>query len=127
MAYNVLKLIHYGLGMKYSNMSPFALATLIGERIKRYRLNQNMSQEELSENSWVSKQKIARAENGQGTLETYMAILVALDATAHLDLFLPPIPISPIQLVKLQGKTRQRASKPHEDASHQKLEKDLGW
>ncbi|PSV00741.1 helix-turn-helix transcriptional regulator [Photobacterium kishitanii] len=114
--------------MKYSQMSAPALAELIGERIRQYRLNSNKSQEELADITGVSRQKIARAENGKGSLETIMSLLIALDAVDHLDQFLPPVPISPIQLAKLKGKERQRASSTREKNEDQDSEEEnLGW
>ena len=43
-------------------------------------------------------------------LDIMIAILMALDLTEHIDLFLPKQEISPLQQAKLQGKKRQRAS-----------------
>ena len=55
---------------------------------------------------------VARLEDGKGsTLANLVRVLTALDALDSLDLFLPMPPISPIQLAKLRGKERQRASK----------------
>lgn len=113
--------------MKYSNMSASALAELVGERIRQYRLNNNVSQEELAEITGVSRQKIARAENGKATLETILSLMLALEVVDHLDQFLPPTPISPIQLAKLQGKKRQRASSPRAKKDTDSSEDDLGW
>ena len=36
--------------------------------------------------------------------------MLALNLTEQLDLFLPKPQVSPVQLIKLQGKKRQRAS-----------------
>lgn len=117
-----------GSRMNYSQMSASSLTELIGQRIRQYRLNSNKTQEELANITGISRQKIARAENGKGTLETVMSLLLALDAVDHLDQFLPPIPISPIQLAKLQGKERQRASSPRsQEKGNDSGEEDLGW
>lgn len=52
----------------------------------------------------------------------FIAIMMALNLTEQLDLFLPPQPISPIQLMKLQGKKRQRASGQRTDIEEEELE-----
>lgn len=115
--------------MEYSQLSASALAELIGERIRQYRLNDNKSQQQLAEITGLSRQKIARAENGKATLETIMSLLLALDAVEHLEQFLPSTPISPIQLAKLQGKKRQRASSSRvtSDDDNSAEEDNLGW
>lgn len=46
----------------------------------------------------------------------------ALSLTEQLDLFLPKQPISPLQLAKLQGKKRQRASKQHRENEEEAIE-----
>jgi len=114
--------------MKYSQMTALALAELVGERIKQYRLNSNKTQEELAEITGISRQKIVRAESGKGTLETYMGLLLGLEATDNLDALLPPVPISPVQLAKLKGRGRVRASsKSTNKSSKSNDEEDLGW
>lgn len=114
--------------MNYSQMTASALAELVGERIRQYRLNNNKTQEELAEMTGITRQKIARAENGKATLETIMALLIALEASDHLDAFLPPTPISPIQLAKMKGKERVRASTPRtKDSNSDSNEEELGW
>ncbi|MEZ9131876.1 helix-turn-helix transcriptional regulator [Vibrio breoganii] len=114
--------------MNYSQMSADALTKIIGERLRRYRLNKNMSHAQLTEISGLNRQKIARAESGKATLETVMALMIGLEMTDHLDAFLPPTPISPIQLAKLKGKERKRASRSR---VHHTVEfegdDDLGW
>ena len=45
------------------------------------------------------------------TLANFIRVLNALDAMEHLDHFPPEPPISPIQLAKLHGKIRRRASR----------------
>lgn len=111
--------------MNYSQMAPSALAEHIGTRLRKYRLNQNKTQEELADITGLARQTIAKAEKGKANIETVMAMLIALDATDHLDSFLPPTPISPIQLAKLMGKQRVRASGSRGDDD--KDEEDLGW
>ncbi len=112
--------------MKYSLMTPSALSELVGERVRQYRLNANKTQEQLAEATGLTRQKIAKAENGKATLETLMSLLLALEITDHLDNFLPPTPISPIQLAKLKGKERVRASSSREKEDDTD-EDDIGW
>lgn len=94
------------LGMK----SPAAIAETLGQRLKQARLNRDLTQQEVAERAGLSRKAVLNAEKGKAQLEVLIAILQALELIAQLDNFLPPQPPSPIQLAKLQGKQRQRAS-----------------
>ena len=96
--------------MDYTSKSPAAVAELLGQRLKQARLNLDLTQLEVAERAGVGRKAVLNAEKGKVQLEALVAILQALELTAQLDHFLPPQPPSPIQLAKLQGKKRQRAS-----------------
>ncbi|NLW04181.1 MAG: helix-turn-helix transcriptional regulator [Pseudomonadaceae bacterium] len=96
--------------MNLSEMSVAAIAEELGERLKQARLNQNMTQAEVAEVVGISRRQVMNAEKGKAQLEVFVAILVALNLTSHLEIFLPKQQISPIQLARLQGRQRQRAS-----------------
>jgi transcriptional regulator with XRE-family HTH domain len=87
-----------------------ALAEDIGERLKQARLNRDLTQSEVASLAGVARKTVLNAEKGKAQLDIFIAIMMALDLTEHLDLFLPKQAISPLQLAKLQGKKRQRAS-----------------
>jgi DNA-binding XRE family transcriptional regulator len=93
-----------------SNHSPAAIAEELGRRLKQARLNANLTQTEVAERAGVSRKIIISAEKGVVQLESLLAIMIALDLVRQLDNFLPKQDISPIQLAKLQGKQRQRAT-----------------
>ena len=90
--------------------SASALAEMIGERLKQARLNRDLTQSDVAERAGLARKTVLNAEKGKVQLENLMAIMIALDLTEQLDRFLPPPEISPLQLAKLQGKQRQRAS-----------------
>ena len=92
-----------------------ALAEEIGERLKQARLNQDLTQSEVANLAGVARKTVLNAEKGKVQLEILIAIMMALNLTDHLDLFLPIQEISPLQLAKLQGKKRQRASGQRRD------------
>ncbi|WP_027850078.1 helix-turn-helix transcriptional regulator [Marinospirillum insulare] len=96
--------------MSLSKMSITAIAEELGERLKQARLNQNVTQAEVAKAVGINRRLVINAEKGKAQLEVFVAILVALNLTEHLELFLPKQQISPIQLAKLQGRQRQRAS-----------------
>jgi len=90
--------------------TPAALASELGERLKQARLNRDMTQSAVAELAGVSRKAVLHAEKGDARLEAFVAIVLALDLTGQLDLFLPRQDVSPVQLARLKGKARQRAS-----------------
>lgn len=91
-------------------VTAIALAEEIGDRLKQARLNRNLTQSEVAELAGIARKTVLNAEKGKVQLNIMIAILMALDLKQQIDLFLPKQEISPLQLAKLQGKKRQRAS-----------------
>jgi len=88
-----------------------AIQQELGGRLKRERLNQNITQETLAKQAGISRRTLVAAEKGEGTtFETLIRLLRGLGKLGQLDQFMPEPPISPIQLAKLKGKVRQKAS-----------------
>ena len=97
--------------MDYPAMSNQAILRVIGERAGQQRLNQDISQTDLANRAGVARIVVQRLESGRGcTLESLIRILRALGLLNQLDAFLPEPGPSPIQLAKLNGRERQRAS-----------------
>jgi putative transcriptional regulator len=82
----------------------------LGGRIRALRLRKNITQKELAEATTLSLNTIKSLESGSGKLSTLIAVLRELGALDHLNSFIPETSISPIQLAKMQGKGRVRAS-----------------
>jgi transcriptional regulator with XRE-family HTH domain len=98
--------------MGIAELSDKAAMALIGERIQRERLNQNLTQEELAERAGIGVRTVRSLEAGQKpTVETLIRSLRALGRLGTVDAFLPEPGLSPLQLAKLQGRQRQRASR----------------
>ena len=97
--------------MDYSAMSNQAILRVIGERAGQQRLNKDISQTELANRAGVALIVVQRLESGRGcTLESLIRILRALGKLGQFDALLPEPGPSPIQLAKLKGRERQRAS-----------------
>jgi len=105
--------------MSAKEKSPAAISEELGERLKQARLNANLTQSALAEQAGLSRKVVINAEKGKVQLQALVAMLQVLQLTQQLDNFLPKPALSPIQLAKLQGKQRQRASgqgkPPNED------------
>ena len=97
--------------MELKNMSDAAILEEIGRRLRRVRLNRNLTQADLAKQAGIGRRTLQKAEDGEvTTLETLVAILRGLGLLSQLDQFLPEPPPSPVQLAQLQGQIRQRAS-----------------
>ncbi len=82
----------------------------LGARLKQARLNKNLTQLEVATLAGVARKTVINAEKGKVQLEVFVALMLALGVAEQLAVFLPKPDISPLQLAKLQGKKRQRAS-----------------
>jgi len=81
-----------------------------GVRLRGYRLRQNRLQGEIARLAGVTPATVVNAEAGKNVrLESIVRILRALGQLEALNDFLPEPTVSPIQLLALHGKVRQRA------------------
>lgn len=96
--------------MDFYSLSDNAIAQLLGSRLKSLRLRKNMTQQALAEAAMLSVNSIKALEAGRGKLASVIAVLRELDALEQLDAFIPDTAISPVQLAKMKGKVRERAS-----------------
>jgi transcriptional regulator with XRE-family HTH domain len=95
----------------YLTKSDLAWQQELGTRLQAHRLNQNLSQAELAVTTGLARKTITNLETGHGgTLLTLIAVLRGLGLLNQLDTFIPAPGPSPIQLMKLAGKQRRRAS-----------------
>ena len=97
--------------MRIQSMSSSAICNEIGRRLKRARLNVNQTQKEIAGRAGLSVTAVQSVERGDARLESVVSVLLALDLIEQIANFVPDQEISPLQLAKLQGKKRQRASR----------------
>ena len=96
--------------MDFYTLSDKGIEKELDRRIKVLRLRKNITQKELAQATTLSLNTIKSLESGSGKLSTVIAVLRELGALDHLDNFIPEPSISPLQLAKMQGKQRERAS-----------------
>jgi len=101
------------MAMNTETMSDKAILGELGNRLQRERLNRNMTQAELALKAGISLRSLQYLETGRPcTLASLIKILRALGNLASLDAFFPEPGLSPVQLARLKGRERQRASSP---------------
>ena len=83
----------------------------IGQRIKERRIKKNVTQLELAKKTGLSRVSISKIESGSGVgFSSLLEILRMLDLLQNLDQLFPPLEVSPLEILKIQGKKRKRAS-----------------
>ena len=93
-------------------MSDDAIVRELGERLTQLRLAQNLTQAQLAAQSGVAKRTVERLEAGAATqLHNFVRICRALNVAGNFDLLVPAPVASPLELLRLKGERRIRASK----------------
>ncbi|MGD9874233.1 MAG: helix-turn-helix transcriptional regulator [Kiritimatiellia bacterium] len=88
-----------------------AVLAELGQRLARRRIDMGLTQEELAREAGVSKRTLERMESGStAQMKTVLRVLRVLDLMSRLESLLPERGPSPMELLKQQGKARQRAS-----------------
>ena len=83
----------------------------IGHRLSLLRIERGLTQASLAREAGVAKRTVERIEAGESTqTSTLVRIMRALDILASLYAAIPSSGPRPMDLLKLHGKERQRAS-----------------
>ena len=91
------------------------IESLIGDKIRAYRLDRNLPQEVVASKAGISRGVLQRLENGRGTsLRTFIAVLKALQLEEWFDTLAPVAAINPLLMVDDQPRQRARRKRsPH--------------
>lgn len=95
--------------MNFYRMTDEAIAAEIGARIEQLRLEKNLTQQQVADAIGLSRVSYGKLVRGQGKFTNVIAVLRALDQLALVEQFVPETGFSPMELLKLKGKQRQRA------------------
>ncbi|MEK6155328.1 helix-turn-helix transcriptional regulator [Flavobacteriaceae bacterium 3-367] len=97
--------------MDWYSMTNARIELEIGLRIKNNRIKRNLTQLELANKVGISRVAISKIERGKGvTLSSLIGILRMLGLLQNIEYLFPEDEISPIEVIKLKGKKRKRAS-----------------
>lgn len=88
----------------------------IGKRLARQRISLGLTQSQAAIEAGLSMQTLSRIENGAGAqLTSLIRFMRTLDLLDGLDALVPEERASPIELLRLKGKQRKRASSPRSE------------
>lgn len=98
--------------MKFTEKSSdSAVLEELGSRIAQYRLNRNLTQEDLAKEAGMSLRTLVRIERGYpAQMPSIVRLLRALRLLDNMEALIPEPPVSPVQQLKMEGKKRKRAS-----------------
>ena len=90
---------------------------VLGERLRRARLDVNLSQKALAERTGVALKTIANAEDhGRISVETLLRLLHGLGRYHEFEQLLTESETSPIDMLERDGRKRRRASRSTRDS-----------
>lgn len=100
----------------------------LGARLARARLDRQLTQADLAEQAGVSKRTLERLEAGDSTqLLTLVRVLRVLGLLSALDGALPETQIRPLEMLKMKGQQRQRASRSRAQISEPGRDDEWQW
>lgn len=84
---------------------------VLGERLERFRLLNNLSQAELAKAAGIGVRTLRRLESGEGgNLDTLVRVLMALKLEDNLLSLIPDHSVRPVERIRQSKTERQRAS-----------------
>jgi transcriptional regulator with XRE-family HTH domain len=95
--------------MDWNELSNAAITAEIGKRLKEHRLKKRLTQQELAKRAGISLFTVAQIERGKPvSIAMLLPVLRVLRLLDNLEMLLPQMGISPIEMLKLNGKQPQR-------------------
>lgn len=113
--------------MKSSAMTDEAIAAEFGARIAQLRLERNLTQQQVAEAVGLSRVSYGKLEAGEAKLVNVIAALRVLGKLEILEQIVPETTFSPMELLKLKGKRRQRASGNRTPDASNATQQALDW
>jgi len=87
------------------------LESLVGEKLRAYRLDRNQSREHIAEKAGISLGTLRNLETGNGgTIRSLIRVLKAFQLEDWLDTMAPISAVNPLLMVNEQPRQRARRS-----------------
>lgn len=111
--------------INWDAMSDLAISVKIGAFIKHHRVEQNKTQDEVSEAAGISRSTLSLLERGKRVnLSSLIQVLRVLGKLSVLQSFIVERQISPMLLAEIDKKKRYRASRKSGNKENEKLDSD---
>ena len=95
--------------MDWTGLSNSVIVKEIGKRLKEYRLKKRLSQQELAHQAGISLFTVSKMESGKPvSVNMLLRVMRVLRLLDNFEFLLPEIGPSPVEMLKLKGKTPKR-------------------
>jgi len=99
--------------MNWNESSNSIILEELGRRCREYRIKKNMTQQQLAENAGISLFTVAQIEKGKAvSMAMWLPLLRTLRLLDNLEMLLPEIAISPVELLKMNSIKKQKRIRP---------------
>lgn len=99
--------------MNWKRKTDKAILVELGNRIRHKRIQKRFKQSDLALRAGISDYTLQKMEQGKSyNISTLIQVLRALNELDQLEHFLPPVEISPIDLLTSDKKTINRVRNP---------------
>src|SRR6056297_130981 len=90
-------------------LSSLTVLSEIGSRLKTYRIEYPLSQNELADKAGISRRSVTNMENGKDVqFSTLIKVLIALELDSNIDMLVPDPTKRPSYYLKKESVTPQR-------------------
>ena len=117
--------------MNFAAMTDIAIAAEIGRRIEQLRLERNLTQQQVADAVGISRVSYGKLARGEGKFINMVSVLRVLDCLDLLEAFIPDVGFSPMALLEMKGRQRQRARASQREAGsraeHESGGEALDW
>lgn len=95
--------------MDWYSMTNARIEIEVGERLKKLRLEYNITQNDLAKKTGLSRVSISKIERGKGVnLSSLIEIMRGLRVLENIAYLIPEQEISPIELIRLKNKSKKK-------------------
>ena len=95
--------------MDWYSMTNARIEIEVGERLKKLRLEYNITQDDLAKKTGLSRVSISKIERGKGVnLSSLIEIMRGLRVLENIAYLIPEQEISPIEMIRLKNKTKKK-------------------
>ncbi len=95
--------------MDWYSMTNARIEIEVGERLKKLRLEYNITQNDLAKKTGLSRVTISKIERGMGVnLSSLIEIMRGLRVLENIAYLIPEQEISPLELIRLKNKKKKK-------------------